>query len=113
MTHLGGGLAPPCCETGNRHPVEYAWIKDGSPLASKADTVNVSLEGNEASGKFECHVTNLAGIASKSLSIDPIGKTGWICIYGLLFNYVSKNVLKNFHGVYSMHLPSNLVEFKF
>ena len=65
------------CETTNRHPVEYAWIIDGRPLDSKTDTVKVSLEENAAPGKYECHVTNLAGSASKSLVIAPIGKTGW------------------------------------
>ena len=72
------------CETANRHPPEFAWTKDGAPLASKADTLKVSLDENAGAGKYECHVTNIAGSVSKSLVISPIGKTG----EGFLDNFV-------------------------
>lgn len=78
------------CETTNRHPVEYAWIIDGRPLDSKTDTVKVSLEENAAPGKYECHVTNLAGSASKSLVIAPIGKTVDVNESGYRNNSTSK-----------------------
>ena len=65
------------CHTVNRHPPEYAWSKDGSPLAKGTDTVKVSLEENTAVGEYECHVTNLAGSSSKSLVISsPVAEPG-------------------------------------
>ena len=65
------------CETANRHPVEYSWMKNGTPLTTEADMVKVSLQGNNTvPWQYECHVTNLAGTASRSLAINPIGKTG-------------------------------------
>lgn len=64
------------CNTVNRHPLEYAWRKDGSPLATGTGTVNISLEENTAVGEYECHVTNLAGSASKSLVISPVAEPG-------------------------------------
>lgn len=64
------------CNTANRHPLEYAWTKDGEPLARETDTVKVSLEPNTAVGNYECHVSNLAGSASKSLVISPVVEPG-------------------------------------
>ena len=64
------------CYTVNRHPPEYAWRKDGSPLAKGTDTVKVSLEENTVVGEYECRVTNLAGSASKSLVISPVAEPG-------------------------------------
>ena len=64
------------CHTVNRHPPEYAWRKDGSPLVKGTDTVNISLEKNTAVGVYECHVTNVAGSASKSLVISLAGEPG-------------------------------------
>ena len=64
------------CRTVNRHPPEYAWRKDGSPLTKGTDTINISLEENSAVGEYECHVTNQAGSASKSLVISPVAEPG-------------------------------------
>ena len=64
------------CNTVNRHPLEYVWKKDGSPLATGTDTITVSLKDNTAVGEYECHVTNLAGSASKSLVISPVAEPG-------------------------------------
>lgn len=60
------------CETANRHTLEYVWKKDGEPLTGKGDSLKISLEENAAPGEYECHVTNLAGSASKSLVIASI-----------------------------------------
>ena len=73
------------CETANRHPVEYTWIKDGKPLASMTDTVKVSLQDNKAHGVYECQVSNLAGNDSKTLFVAPVGKIGR-CLLFLLFS---------------------------
>ena len=64
------------CETSNKHPVEYAWLKDGKPLFSRADTLKVPLRNNTITGLYECHVSNIAGRATKSLAVAPLGKTG-------------------------------------
>ena len=64
------------CNTANRHPPEYAWRKDGSPLVKGTATVNISLEKNTAAGEYECHVTNDAGSVSKSLVISLVGEPG-------------------------------------
>ncbi|KAJ7376011.1 hypothetical protein OS493_037478 [Desmophyllum pertusum] len=64
------------CNTANRHPLEYAWIKDGETLTRGTDRVNVSLEENTAVGEYECHVSNLAGSAKKSLVLSPVVQTG-------------------------------------
>lgn len=67
------------CETANsdRHPVEFAWMKNGTPLTSKAEMVKVSLQGNNTvPWQYECRVTNLAGTVSRSIVLNPIGKTG-------------------------------------
>ena len=65
------------CETANRHPVEFAWMKNGTPLSIKAEMVKVSLQGNNTvPWQYECRVTNLAGTASRSIVLNPIGKTG-------------------------------------
>ena len=64
------------CDTVNRHPLVYTWRKDGFPLANGTNTVNISLEENTAVGEYECHVTNLAGNASKSLVISPLPEPG-------------------------------------
>ncbi|XP_074611085.1 uncharacterized protein LOC141865674 [Acropora palmata] len=63
------------CETSNKHPVEFAWLKDGKPLFSKTDTMKVPLRNNTFTGLYECHVLNIAGRASKSLAVAPLGKT--------------------------------------
>lgn len=71
------------CNTVNRHPLEYTWKKDGSPLAKGTDSVKISLEENAAVGEYECSVANLAGSASKSLVISPVaepGKTVNVCL---------------------------------
>ena len=81
------------CHTANRHPPEYAWRKDGSPLVKGTDTVIISLEKNTAVGKYECHVTNVVGSASKSLVFSHVGEPGkrvivlylypsWMCKLG-------------------------------
>lgn len=70
------------CETSNKHPVEYAWLKDEKPLLSKTDTIKVPLRNNIFTGLYECRVSNIAGRASKSLAIAPLGKTGQLFILG-------------------------------
>ena len=64
------------CETANRHTLEYVWKKDGEPLTGKGDSLKISLEEKAAPGEYECHVTNLAGSASKSLVIASIPTAG-------------------------------------
>ena len=52
-------------------------MKNGTPLTSKAEMVKVSLQGNTTvPWQYECRVTNLAGTASRSIVLNPIGKTG-------------------------------------
>ncbi|XP_067028370.1 uncharacterized protein [Acropora muricata] len=63
------------CETSNKHRVEYAWLKDEKPLLSKTDTMKVPLRNNIFTGLYECRVSNMAGRASKSLIVAPLGKT--------------------------------------
>ena len=64
------------CETSNKHPVEYAWLKDGKPLSSKTDLMKVLLRNNTITGLYKCHVSNIAGRATKSLAVPPVGITG-------------------------------------
>ena len=66
------------CNTANRHPLEYAWLKDGKPLTEGKDSVKVSLDENTAFGEYECQVSNIAGSASKSLVISSTAETGEI-----------------------------------
>ena len=78
------------CNTANRHPLEYAWTKDGAPLARGTDSIKVSLEDSTAVGEYECRVSNLAGSASKTLVISPVGEPGVydvsICLLRYLWN---------------------------
>lgn len=62
------------CETANRHPVEYTWMKDGEPLTSKSDKIKVPTTNNNGTGLYECHVSNIAGKASNSLNIASMGQ---------------------------------------
>ncbi|XP_068676743.1 hemicentin-1-like isoform X2 [Montipora foliosa] len=62
------------CETANRHPVEYTWMKDGEPLTSKSDKIKVPTTNNTVTGFYECHVSNIAGKASNSLDIASMGQ---------------------------------------
>ncbi|XP_068677067.1 hemicentin-1-like [Montipora foliosa] len=62
------------CETANRHPVEYTWMKDGELLTSKSDKIKVPTRNNTGTGLYECHVSNIAGKASNSLDIASMGQ---------------------------------------
>lgn len=61
------------CNTTNRHPLKYAWLKDGEPLNNGEDSVKVSLQDDETNGKYTCQVSNIAGSASRSLVISSVG----------------------------------------
>ena len=76
------------CNTANRHPPECAWTKDGAPLARGTDSVKVSLEDSTAVGEYECHVSNLAGSASKTLVISPVGEPGVYDVNIYLLRYL-------------------------
>lgn len=60
------------CETSNRHPLKYAWKKDGTPLTSQEDTLKISLKDDSVTGEYECQVSNSVGTARKSLVVSPL-----------------------------------------
>lgn len=64
------------CETSNRHPLKYAWKKDGTPLTSQEDTLKISLKDDSVTGEYECQVSNSVGTARKSLVVSPLLNPG-------------------------------------
>ena len=62
------------CNTANRHPLKYAWFKDDEPLIKGQDSIKVSLQDDET--KYTCQVSNIAGSASRTLVISPMGGPG-------------------------------------
>lgn len=72
LKERGNGDVFLLCETSNRHPLKYAWKKDGTPLTSQEDTLKISLKDDSVTGEYECQVSNSAGTACKSLVVSPM-----------------------------------------
>ena len=62
------------CETVNRYPVEYTWMKDGEQLTSKSDKIKEPTRNKTVNGLYECHGSNIASKASNSRDIASLGQ---------------------------------------